>query len=173
MIKKKLIRQHFPLPQGRGKKNCEKEFRLTAWVDPTPPKWSGKCEIFLLWLLTLVYDYIWLFIHFIQQIFFLTTDPPLPSLAAATRKKIGICQNFLTWPYETTLTMHFSASSQWSKICFGYQGIIFNGKKGLTFSQIVLVRLEGGDPPSPQSGQPDRFSQYFLPLPLIRSCVEK
>ena len=25
--------------------------------------------------------------------------------------------------------MNFSASSQWSKICFGYQGIIFNGKK--------------------------------------------
>ena len=25
--------------------------------------------------------------------------------------------------------MHFSASSQLSKICFGYQGIIFNGKK--------------------------------------------
>ena len=26
-----------------------------------------------------------------------------------------------------TLKMHFSASSQWSKICFGYQWIIFNG----------------------------------------------
>ena len=40
-----------------------------------------------------------------------------------------------------------------------------NGKKGLKFSQIVLVRLEGGDPP-PQSGQPDRFFTVFLPLPL-------
>ena len=49
------------------------------------------------------------------------------------------------------------------KICFGYQGIIFNGKKGLTFSQIVLVRLEGGDPPTPpQSGQPDRFFTVFF-----------
>ena len=27
-----------------------------------------------------------------------------------------------------TSKMHFSASSQWSKICFGYQGIIFNRK---------------------------------------------
>ena len=97
---------------------------------------------------------------------FLTTDPPLTPLPAGTRKKFGICQNFLTWPYKTTLKMHFSASSQWSKICFGYQGIIFNGKKGLTFSQIVLVRLEGGDPP-PQSGQPDRFfTVFFWPLPL-------
>ena len=34
-------------------------------------------------------------------------------------------------------------------------------KKGLTFSQIVLVRLEGGDPP-PQSGQPDRFFAVFF-----------
>ena len=37
--------------------------------------------------------------------------------------------------------MHFSASSQWSKICFGYQGIIFNRKKVLNFSQIESVSL--------------------------------
>ena len=68
--------------------------------------------------------------------------------------------------------MHFSASSQWSKICFGYQGIIFNGKKGPKFSQIVLVRLGGGAPPPPQSGQPDRFfTVFFLPLPL--GCWER
>ena len=68
---------------------------------------------------------------------------------------------------KNTLKMLFSASSQWSKICFGYQGIIFNGKKGLKFSQIVLVRLEGGDPPSPhQSGQPDRFFPVFFTPPL-------
>ena len=55
---------------------------------------------------------------------------------------------------KNTLKMLFSASSQWSKICFGYQGIIFNGKKGLTFSQIVLVSLTA-------------FSQFFFwPLPL-------
>ena len=30
---------------------------------------------------------------------------------------------------KNTSKMHFSASSQWSKICFGYQGIIFNGEK--------------------------------------------
>ena len=37
--------------------------------------------------------------------------------------------------------MHFSASSQSSKIFFEYQGIIFNGKKVLKFSQIEAVRL--------------------------------
>ena len=37
--------------------------------------------------------------------------------------------------------MHFSAFSQWSKICFGYQGIIFNRKKFLNFSQIESVSL--------------------------------
>ena len=37
--------------------------------------------------------------------------------------------------------MHFSASSQWSKICFGYQEIIFNRKKVLNFSQIESVSL--------------------------------
>ena len=63
--------------------------------------------------------------------------------------------------------MHFSASSQWSKICFGYPGIIFNGKKGLKFSQIVLVRLEGGDPPSPpkRSAWPLFHSFFFEPFP--------
>ena len=54
--------------------------------------------------------------------------------------------------------MHFSASSQWSKICFGDQGIMFNGKKGLKFSQIVLVRLEGVTPPPPK-----RSAFFFNP----------
>ena len=45
--------------------------------------------------------------------------------------------------------MHFSASSQWSKICFGYQGFIFNGKKVLKFSQIEAVSLTA-------------FSQFFF-----------
>ena len=39
---------------------------------------------------------------------------------------------------KNTLKMLFSASSQWSKICFGYQGIIFNGKKGLKRSPWPL-----------------------------------
>ena len=70
---------------------------------------------------------------------------------------------------KNTLKMLFSASSQWSKICFGYQGIIFNGKKGLKFSQIVLVRLEGGDPPPPKrSAWPLFPSFFFWPLPLQR-----
>ena len=43
--------------------------------------------------------------------------------------------------------MHFSTSSQRSKICFGYHEIIFNGEKVLKFSQIEAVRLEGDDPP--------------------------
>ena len=71
------------------------------------------------------------------------------------------------WQVFVTLKMHFSASSQWSKIYIGYQEITFNGKKVLKFSQIVLVRLGGGDPPHPQSGQPDRFFPvFFLTLPL-------
>ena len=63
--------------------------------------------------------------------------------------------------------MHFSASSQWSKICFGYQGIIFNGKKGLKFSQIEVVRLRGSDPPTtPKAVSLTAFSQFFFePFP--------
>ena len=144
--------------KGRGqKKNCEKAVRLTAWVDPPPsPEAVRK-----MWkILTLTFDFgLWLYMtynKFYPTNFFLTTDPPLTPLPAGTRKKFGICQNFLTWPYKTTLKMHFSASSQWSKICFGYQGIIFNGKKGLTFSQIVLVSLTA-------------FSQFFFLTPSLRS----
>ena len=83
---------------------------------------------------------------FIVHNYLCTEYPPNIELREAVKKKN---------------CLHFSASSQWSKICFGYQGIIFNGKKGLKFSQIVLVRLEGGDPP-PQSGQPDRFFTVFF-----------
>ena len=127
-----------------------------GWPPSPPPKRSGKCEKFWIWVLTLVYDHIWLITNFTPPKKFWTTDPPLPPLPVGTRKKFGIYQNFLSWPYKNTLKMHFSASSQWSKICFGYQGIIFNGKKGLKFSQIVLVRLEGGDPPPPK--------QSFFPV---------
>ena len=149
--------------KGRGKKNWKSgQADRLGWP---PPKRSGKCENF--WLLTLVYDYIWLVTNFTPQ-FFLTTYPPLPPLPAGTRNKFGICQNFLTWPYKTTLKMHFSASSQWSKICFGYQGIIFNGKKGLTFSQIVLVRLEGGDPPPPKRSAWPLFHSFFFTPSLIQ-----
>ena len=64
--------------------------------------------------------------------------------------------------------MHFSASSQWSKIYIGYQEITFNGKKVLKFSQIVLVRLGGVDPPPPpQSGQSDRFFPVFFLNPSL------
>ena len=64
--------------------------------------------------------------------------------------------------------MHFSASSQWSKICFGYQGIIFNWKKVLKFSQIVSVKLEGGDPPiPPKAVSLTAFSQVFFTPSLI------
>ena len=141
-----------------GVKKREKAVRLTAWVDPPSPEAVRK-----MWkILTLTFDFgLWLYMtynKFYPTNFFLTTDPPLTPLPAGTRKKFGICQNFLTWPYKTTLKMHFSASSQWSKICFGYQGIIFNGKKGLKFSQIVLVRLE-----------PDRFfTVFFLTASLTK-----
>ena len=68
--------------------------------------------------------------------------------------------------------MHFSASSQWSKICFGYQGIIFNGENVLKFSQIEAVRLGRGWPPlPPQSGQPDRFFPVFFLNPSLRMAA--
>ena len=46
------------------KKNWEKAVRLTTWVEPPPPKRSGKCEKFWIWVLTLVYDHIWLITNF-------------------------------------------------------------------------------------------------------------
>ena len=118
-----------------------------GWPPPSPEAVRKMWKI-----LTLTFDFgLWLYMtynKFYPTNFFLTTDPPLTPLPAGTRKKIGICQNFLTWPYKTTLKMHFSASSQWSKICFGYQGIIFNGKKGLKRSAWPL------------------FHSFFLTLPL-------
>ena len=39
--------------------------------------------------------------------------------------------------------MHFSAPSPLSKLCFECQGIIFNGEKVLTFSQMLTIRPEG------------------------------
>ena len=63
--------------------------------------------------------------------------------------------------------MHFSASSQWSKICFGYQGIIFNGENVLKFSQIEAVRLGGGCPPPLEAVSLTAFSQFFLMTSLI------
>ena len=44
--------------------------RLGWPPPPAPMKRSGKCEIFWLWLLTLVYDYIWPKTNFTQKIFF-------------------------------------------------------------------------------------------------------
>ena len=48
----------------------------------------------------------------------------------------------------------------------GKFGVIFpfcKGKNGSKFSQIVSVRLEGGDPPP--FGQPVRFSHIFYAFP--------
>ena len=158
------------------KKNSEKAVRLTAWVDLPSPLPSPEAVRKMWKILTLTFDFgLWLYMtynKFYPTNFFLTTDPPLTPLPAGTRKKFGICQNFLTWPYKTTLKMHFSASSQWSKICFGYQGIIFNGKKGLKFSQMVLVRLEGGDPP-PKAVSLTTFSQFFFNPSLNQKIYRK
>ena len=44
------------------KKNCEKAVRLTAWVDPPPPKRSEKCKKFLD-----ILSYLGLFCHFIMD----------------------------------------------------------------------------------------------------------
>ena len=39
-------------------------------LPPPPMNRSGKCEIFLLWFFTLVYDYIWPKTNFTKKIFF-------------------------------------------------------------------------------------------------------
>ena len=41
-----------------------------GWPPPPPMNRSGKCEIFLLWFFTLVYDYIWPKTNFTKKIFF-------------------------------------------------------------------------------------------------------
>ena len=60
--------------------------------------------------------------------------------------------------------MHFQPLHNEVKSVLGNKESYSMGKKGLKFSQIVLVRLEGGDPP--QSGQPDRFFTVFFTPPL-------
>ena len=40
----------------------------------------------------------------------------------------------------SALDMHFQAPPPLSKMCFEYPGIIFNGKKVLNFSQMLMVR---------------------------------
>ena len=63
------------------------------------------------WEKALIFDFgLWLYMtynEFYPNIFFWPQKPPLPSFPAGTHNKIGICQNFLTWPYKTTLKMHF------------------------------------------------------------------
>ena len=94
---------------------------------------------------------------------FLTTDPPLPPSLWLTVKNLGFVKISYTYQYKYMLKMHFSASSQWSKICFVYQEMIFDGENILKFSQIVLVRLGGLIPPPPKkSGQPDRSYPFFF-----------
>ena len=58
--------------------------------------------------------------------------------------------------------MHFSASSQWSKICFGYQGIIFNGKKRPKIFTNRFGQAGGGYPPTPKAVSLTAFSQFFF-----------
>ena len=65
-------------PLGKAsKKNGKKR---SGWplglTTPPPPKWSGKCENFRLWLSTLDSDYIQLETNFTPKKSFLTTDPP-------------------------------------------------------------------------------------------------
>ena len=61
--------------------------------------------------------------------FFFPQTPPLPPLPAGTRKKIGICQNFLTWPYKTTLKMHFQPLHNEVKSVLGIKESYSMGKK--------------------------------------------
>ena len=63
-----------------SKTNGKKAVRLTAWVDPPPPKWSGKCEKIWLWFSTLDSDYIWLKTNFSKKKNFDHWPPPWHSL---------------------------------------------------------------------------------------------
>ena len=45
---------------------------------------------------------------------------------------------------RSALNMHFGAPSPLSKMCFEYQGVIFNGEKVLRISQMLTV-----SPPHP------------------------
>ena len=93
---------------------------------PPPPKRSGKCEKFWLWLSTLDSDYIHLETNFTPKKYFLTTDPlrsiSRHSMIFTVLAVLGQLKRH--WKYTK---MQFSASSQRSKICFGFQWIIFNG----------------------------------------------
>ena len=54
--------------------------------------------------------------------------------------------------------MHFSASSQWSKLCFGYQEIIFNRKKSPKIFTNSFGQAGGGRLAPPRK-------KYLLPRP--------
>ena len=55
---------------------------------------------------------------------------------------------------KSVLNMHFQAPSPLSKMCFEYQGIIFNEKKVLTF----FTNAYNGQ----ARGQPDRKISVFF-----------
>ena len=52
------------------KKTVMKQSGWPIGLTPPPMNRSGKCEIFLLWFFTLVYDYIWPKTNFTKKIFF-------------------------------------------------------------------------------------------------------
>ena len=90
-----------------------------------------------------------------------------------------IGQNFLSWPYKYTLKMHFSASSQWSKICFVYQAIIFNGKNSHIFPFIFFGSVPNynlwayviGFLSKTTFGAIGIWTPCWLPLPFLCVCL--
>ena len=55
-------------------------------------------------------------------------------------------------------------------MCFEYQGIIFNGKKVLNFSQMLTVRPGGVAPPPLTVSLTVKYLLFLLTTSLINVC---
>ena len=56
-------------------------------------------------------------------------------------------------------------------MCFEYQRIKKDKKKGSKFSHLIKVRAEEADHPFPPLGQPDRKISFFSDSPKINSVA--
>ena len=73
--------------------------------------------------LTLVYDYTWVETNFDQKKVFWPFGSLKMSIASSNKRDSGTKKAIM----RSALNMHFQAPSPLSKMCFEYQGIIFNG----------------------------------------------
>ena len=139
--------------------------RLAVRVDPhRPPLFQSAKKNQDLWL--------WMYMawnKFWQNEIFLTIFDHLGLFISRCfpNRETRICQKVMT---NSAWKGHFSAPSQWHKIRFEYQGIIFNGKKGPKFSHMLMVRLGAWPPPY---GQADRRIWVFFTTSLRERCVKK